>query len=281
MIGAALPKWPQPKSSESQWDSYRQAEAPVASSSKPGARATSAPTQETPTEEPPVAEAPVSDAPCSDTPALMETCGVGDGQSWAEQVETGLEAEFRQARPPKHPRSQSRRQEMGPLLPFPLQDTEGRLASIMRLYKHAGEQLPPRDDVAGQAIRHLHPEIVPQDARCLGNQVVCMIAEYHLTSSTRVSSTLSPVLPEAAKLLLPALKMYVSNISFEGTWDVRVLDRAKALQVAFWLHRLDMAVRGHCLGHLLESFLVPTTHDLTFREVVGHCLYENWRDAQH
>ena len=120
-----------------------------------------------------------------------------------------------------------------------------------------------------------------------------MITEYHLTSSTRVSATLSPVLPEAAKLLLPAIKTYVSNVSFEGTWDVRVLDCAKALRVAVWLHRLDMAVRGdklasetldasqHCLGHLLESFLIPTTHDLMFREVVIHCLYENRHDAQH
>ena len=37
----------------------------------------------------------------------------------------------------------------------------------------------------------------------------------------------------------------------------------------------------HCLGCLLESFLIPTTHDLTFREVVGLCLYENRHDAQH
>ena len=112
-------------------------------------------------------------------------------------------------------------------------------------------------------------------------------------SSTRVSTTLSPVLPEAAKLLLPAIKTYVSNISFEGTRDVRVLDRARTLRVAVWLHHLDMAVGGdqsasetldtlqHCLGHLLESFLIPTTHDLTFREVVTRCLYENRRNAQH
>ena len=182
---------------------------------------------------------------------------------------------------------------MGLTLPFPLQDMEGRLTSIERLYEYAGEQLLPRDDVAGRAIRHLHPEILPWDARRLSNQVVCMITEYHLMSSARVSTTLSPVLPEAAKLLLPAIKTYVSNISFEGTKDVRVLDCAKALQVAVWLHRLDMAVRGdqsasetldvlqHCLGRLLESFLIPTTHDLTFREVVGHCLYENRCDAQH
>ena len=103
LIGAPLPKWPQPMPSESHQDSYRRAEGPAASSSEPSAGATAAPTQETPTEESPVAEAPVSDAPCSDTPAPMGTGGVGDGQSWAEQVETGLEAEFRQARPPKHP----------------------------------------------------------------------------------------------------------------------------------------------------------------------------------
>ena len=120
-----------------------------------------------------------------------------------------------------------------------------------------------------------------------------MITEYHLTSSARVSTTLFPVLLEAAKLLLPAIKTYVSNISFEGTQNVRVLDRAKTLRVAVWLHRLDMAVGGdqsasetldasrHCLGCLLESLLIPTTHDLTFREVVAHCLYENWHDTQH
>ena len=120
-----------------------------------------------------------------------------------------------------------------------------------------------------------------------------MIAEYHLTSSARVLMTMFPVLLEAVKLLLPAIKTYVSNISFEGTQDMRVLDCAKTLWVAVWLHCLDMAVGGdqsasetldvsqHCLGCLLESFLIPTTHDLMFREVVAHCLYENWCNAQH
>ena len=37
----------------------------------------------------------------------------------------------------------------------------------------------------------------------------------------------------------------------------------------------------HCLGRLLESFLIPTTHDLMFREVVARCLYENRHDAQY
>ena len=140
---------------------------------------------------------------------------------------------------------------------------------------------------------HLHPETLPQEARHLRNQVVCMIAEYHLTSSTRVSSTLCPVLPEAAKPLLPALKTYLPGISFEVTQDVRVLDHAKTLQVAVWLHQLDMSVGGdqlasetlealqHSLDHLLESFLASTTNDLIFREVIEWVLHENWRDAQH
>ena len=103
------------------------------------------------------------------------------------------------------------------MLPFPLQDSEGRHATVMKLYDHAMEQPPPRDGIAGEAIRHLHSHMLPHDARCLGNQVVCMIAEYHLTCSSRVTSTESPILPEAAKPLLPNLKSYVPHISFEGT----------------------------------------------------------------
>ena len=174
-------------------------------------------------------EAPVADPSHPNTPAPMETGGAGDSQTWDEQVETSAEAKFQWARPPKCPCSQSRRWETGPRVPFPLQDEEGRLTSIDRLYEYVGEQPSPWDDVVGQAIRHLHPEIPPRDAWRLGNQVSCMIAEYHLTSSARGSTTLSPVLPEAAKLLLAAIKTYVSNISFEGTRDVRVLDHARTL----------------------------------------------------
>ena len=73
---------------------------------------------------------------------------------------------------------------------------------------------------------------------------------------------------------------------------MRVVDRAKALQVAVLLHRLDMSARGdeaasetldvsqHRLGCLLESFLVPATHGLSFREVMARCLYENRGNAQ-
>ena len=54
-------------------------------------------------------EAPVAGPSHPNTPAPMETGGAGDGQTWAEQVETSAEAEFQWARPPKCPCSQSRR----------------------------------------------------------------------------------------------------------------------------------------------------------------------------
>ena len=92
--------------------------------------------------------------------------------------------------------------------------------------------------------------------------------------------------------MLPALKNYVPGVAFKGTRDVRVVDHAKTLRVAVWLHQLDMAEGGkalasetleasqHCLGPLLESFLTPRTSNLTFQEVVDCVLGENCRASQ-
>ena len=132
---------------------------------------------------------------------------------------------------------------------------------------------------------HLHPDLLPQKATHLGNQVACMIAEYHLTTSARQSS-LHPIIPQEVAPLLPPIKNYVLGVAFEGTWDVRVVDHAMALRVAVWLHQLDMAVGGkalasesleaswHHLGLLLESFLTLRTSNLTYQEVVDCVLTE-------
>ena len=168
-------------------------DAQIPSSSRPSVGATVAPITETPVAETPVAEAavvetPVVEAPAdetpgaealvapSSTPAPMETGRAGDGQSWAEQMEAGEDESFQRSRPAKRAWSQSRRHKLKPWLPFPLQDSEGRLTSILQLYEHAAAQ-------PGWAIMHLHPDLLPQKATCLGNQVACMIAEYHLTTS--------------------------------------------------------------------------------------------------
>ena len=139
---------------------------------------------------------------------------------------------------------------------------------------------------------HLHSDMLPQKAMRLGNQVACMIAEYHLTASARGPSSLHPIIPQEVAPLLPPLKNYIPGIAFEGTRDVRVMDRAMALQVAVWLHQLDMAMKGegmasetleasrHHLGLLLESFLTLRMGNLTFQEVVDCVLNENWWASQ-
>ena len=95
-----------------------------------------------------------------------------------------------------------------------------------------------------------------------------------------------PITSGAATTLLPPIKDYVPGVTFEGTRDVRVLDRARTLRVAAWLHRLDMSAGDgmasenleaswHNQGSLLDLFLTPMKSNLTFQEVVNRVLYEN------
>ena len=199
--------------SESHLVSQKKAEAPATSSSVPSTGAKEA-----------------QGAHSDDVPAPMETGGVGDGRSWADQVEASADLnEFHRDRPAKRHWLQSRRREDQPTLPFLLQDNKGRCASAQQLYQHAGEQPRVRHNVATLGITHLHLELLPREARSLGNQVLCMIAEYHLTCSAQGSSSLSPVLPEVVRALLPPIEDYVAGGAFQGTRDMRVVDRAKTL----------------------------------------------------
>ena len=136
-------------------------DAQTTSSSRPSVGATVAPVTVTPALEAPVVETPVVEAPVdetpvaeapvapSSTPAPMETGGAGDGQSWAEQMEAREDKAFQRSRPAKCTRSLSRRHEPRLLLTFPLQDSEGRLASISQLYEHAAAQPATHHNVAG------------------------------------------------------------------------------------------------------------------------------------
>ena len=115
-----------------------------------------------------------------------------------------------------------------------------------------------------------------------------MIAEYHLTSHAQGSSSLSPVLPEAARDSLPPVDSYVGGGAFHGTRDVRVVERVKTLRIATWLHHLDMVVEGdqiasqtleaarHRRGPLVDLLLAPMMGNLTFPEAVDWVLDENW-----
>ena len=101
--------------------------------------------------------------------------------------------------------------------------------SAQEIYRHSGQQPLAHHIVATMGITHLHLEVLPRDARSLGNQVLCMIMDYHLASHAQGSSSLSPALPEAARMLLPSVDKYIRGVGFCGTRDVRVMERAKTL----------------------------------------------------
>ena len=226
----------------------------------------------------------------SDPPVPMETGGARDGWSWAEQVEAAhppSEEEWRRDRPAKWHWSSPRRWEIQSPHPFPLQDSEGRHEAVQQLYHHAGERTLAHHDVAAQGMATHHPDLEVGATKSLNNMVLCMISEYHLTCLSQGPSFISPVLPEAAKNLLPPLEEYRAGGNFQGTWDARVLERAKTLWVAVWLHCLDMAAAGdrmasysldatrHGRGPLLEFLLTPWASNLLFEEVVDWVLAEN------
>ena len=146
--------------------------------------------------------------------------------------------------------------------------------------------------MATLGITCLHPEVVLCEARSLSNQVLCMIAEYHLTGSAQGLSSLSLILLEVVRDLLPPIEDYVAGDAFQGMRDVRVVDRAKTLRIATLLHHLDMVVEGdetasqtlevnrHSRGRLLDLLLAPMMSSLTFVEVVECVLAKNWHRAE-
>ena len=269
LAGTVPPRGPQIRPSETQALTQKRVDTPTTSHPTPGR------------------EGSMTQGACSNPPIPMETGGVGDGQSWVEQVKAGTEEEWRRDRSTKRPRSSPRRWEIQSPHPFPLQDSEGRHEAIQQLYHHAGERAPAHHDVAVQGMASHHPDLEVGVAKSLNNMVLCMISKYHLTCLSQGPSYVSPVLPEAAKNLLPSMEEYMAGSDFQGTRNARVLERAKTLWVAIWLHHLDMATTGdrmasysldaarHGREPLLEFLLIPWASNLMFEEVVHRVLAEN------
>ena len=269
LAGTALPRGPQIHLSQTQALTQKKEETPTTSPHMSGE------------------EGGATQGAHSNPPIPMETGGAGNGQSWAEQAEASTEEEWRRDRPAKHCRSSPRRWEVWSTNPFLLQDSEGRHEAVQKLYQHAGEHTSARHDVAAQGMVSHHPDLELGVAKSLNNQVLCMISEYHLTCLSQGPSYVSPVLPEAAKNLLPSMEEYLAGSDFQGTQDLRVLERAKTLRVAVWLHRLDMAATGdgeasyslevarHGRGPLVEFLLALQASRLMFEEVIYWVLAEN------
>ena len=189
------------------------------------------------------------------------------------------------------PRSQSRRRDARPTVPFPLQEHEGRLQALWMLYEEAGGQRLASQMTALRGLQEIHLEMGAEELQCLNNQVLLMIAEYHLTSASQGTHRILPVLPEGAAQLMPPLDEYLPG-SFDGCRDIRVMDRAQILCVATWLHCLDLSatygtevaasprVEDYDMGPLLEYFLMPRLSNLTLQEVAARVAQENRQDME-
>ena len=164
--------------------------------------------------------------------AARDTGGAGDSSAWSGRA-ASREPCTTQSSSQKRHRSLSRRRDSRPMIPFPLQEHEGQLQAVRTLYEEAGEHRLASEMTALRGLREGHPDMGPEELQCLNNQVLLMIAEYHLTSASQGTHRVLPVLPEEAARLIPPLDDYLPG-SFEGCHDVRVTDRAQILRVAIW-----------------------------------------------
>ena len=222
--------------------------------------------------------------------AARDTGGAGDSSGQSGRAASREPRTTRSSSRKRH-RSQSRRRDSRPTVPFPLQEHEGQLQAIRTLYEEAGEHRLASEMTALRGLRESHPEMEAEELQRLNNQVLLMIAEYHLTSASQGTHRILPVLPEGAARLMPPLDDYLPG-SFDGCRDVRVTDRAQILHVAAWLHRLDLSatygveiaaspqVEDYDIGPLLEYFLMPKHSDITLEEVAARVAQENRRDME-
>ena len=217
--------------------------------------------------------------------AARDTGGAGDSSDRSGRA-TSREPRTARSRSKKRRRSQSRKRDSRPTAPFPLQDREGRLQALRTLYEEAGEHRLASEITALRGLHVIHPDMGADELQSLNNQVLLMIAEYHLTSASQGTHHIQPVLPEGAARLMPPVDEYLPG-SFEGCRDVRVTDRAQIMRIATWLHRLDLAatysvetsnspqVEDYDFGPLLEYFLMPRLSTITPQEVAARVAQEN------
>ena len=127
----------------------------------------------------------------------------GDSSSWFDRV-TRTEAG-----PGACKRKKTDAEQQAPGHPFPLISEEAKREAMGIIYEHVVGQEPSQKNIASRAISAYYPDFTLATVKGVASQVLCMIAEYHLACATRVSTTMSPILPEAVEQYLPPLVDYI------------------------------------------------------------------------
>ena len=224
--------------------------------------------------------------------AARDTGGAGDSLGRDSGATSRESHPARSQSSKRRRRSLSRRRDPRPFVPFPLQEQDGRLQAVRLLFEGAAEHSLAPEMSMLRGLWESYPNMEGEELHRLNNQVLVMIAEYHLTSACQGSRSIPPVLPEGTARLMHPFHGYLPGGTFEGCRDVRVTGRAQILRVACWLHRMDLSatygaevaasprVQDYDIGPLLDYFLMPKRTDITFEEVALKVAEENRRDLE-
>ena len=175
--------------------------------------------------------------------------------------------------------------------PYSIGTAQVRREAISQIYNSVDGKDPSSRNIASEALQAYYSGVNPRTLKTWACQILCMISKYHMACMTRGSPVTSPILPGVIEDRLPPLTDYALPEDRSGVTNVRVRDhQARTLQVAVWLHRLDMALSEeptasgslvqalHSLRRLLAYFLGPrTTWGLQFEDVIDQVLRENKR----
>ena len=94
----------------------------------------------------------------------------------------------------------------------------------------------PRGNIASPVVEACYPALLPNPQKTLANQVLTLIADYHMACVIHGPSLTSPITSQEIEERLPPLTDYTHPPGM-GVTDVRVVDsRAQCLRVAVWLH---------------------------------------------
>ena len=225
----------------------------------------------------------------------------GDATSWAATMDKEDE-EREQGWDKPRARSHKRRREASRSwsapeclsLPFPLQSDEERKQACKSLYEAVRDINVIQSNWMFEMIMAclVNDRCSQGDVVQFTNLLLASLAEYHMTTSVRPHSSMSPILPKEINKRLPDISEYMPPEDEFVLVDVRLKDaKAAIMRLAAWLHRVrmysatdpDMAQsqrhEDHQVGPLLQYFLAPGCVPVTSDEVIDRVVTENLRDA--
>ena len=210
--------------------------------------------------------------------------GAGDPSSWNNR--TVQEEKWREANQKLSAEAKRLQKALGQPSSSTVAPGSARPKELKTVYKYVATREPPQGNITSPAVQAFYTTLNHGQWRTLSSQALAMILEYHTACVVNGSSITSPIPSQEIEEKLPLVNY--TRPAGTGITDVRVQDnKAKSLQVAVWLHQLDMSLSReedasrslvpsrHTQGHLLGYFLAPGTSNISYEEVLAQVIEKN------